>query len=327
MISRRRIVFALGASALAAPFAAFAQQQGNVWRVGCLAQGTLDTGNFRKYFTQGMRELGYVVGKNLIIDWSAAEGDSGRLPALAAGLVRLKPDVIVVQGTPAARAAQMATTTIPIVMATMGDPIGSGLVKSLARPGGNSTGMSIMVAELGPKHLELLRRAVPKATRIAVLVYPGNPVSVAALKNIQAVAQKLGASIQAFEARTPGEIAGAFAAIAGKKAEALVVPQESLFSQHRAQIVELAARHRLPTIGGSIENAEGGFLMSYGQDSKENFRYAATYVDKIFKGANPGDLPIEQPTVFDFAVNLKTAKALGIKIPQSILLQATKVIE
>ena len=149
MISRRRIVFALGASALAAPFAAFAQQQGNVWRVGCLAQGTLDTGNFRKYFTQGMRELGYVVGKNLIIDWSAAEGDSGRLPALAAGLVRLKPDVIVVQGTPAARAAQMATTTIPIVMATMGDPIGSGLVKSLARPGGNSTGMSIMVAELG----------------------------------------------------------------------------------------------------------------------------------------------------------------------------------
>ena len=208
----------------------------------------------------------------------------------------------------------------------MGDPIGSGLVKSLARPGGNSTGLSIMIAELGPKLLELLHGMVPGIKRVAVLVNPANPVSTAAAKNVLAAAEKVGVSVQRVDAGTRQEISEAFAAMVRGKAEALIVPQESFFSQQRAQIVELAVKHRLPTMGGSAENAEGGFLMAYGQSNRDTFHRAAIYVDKILKGASPGDLPVEQPTKFDLVINLKTAKALSIKVPQSILLQATKVI-
>lgn len=212
-------------------------------------------------------------------------------------------------------------------MPSMGDPVGSGLVRSLARPGGNSTGLSIMIAELGPKQLELLHATVPKAALFAVLGNPLNPGQRTALKTIHVAAAKLGIEVLPIEASNPQEIAGGFASMARQHAGALIVPQDSLFTTQRSEIVDLAAKHRLPLIGGSNENAAGGFLMSYGQNSRNNFRRAATLVDKIFKGANPGDLPGEQPTVFDLAINLKTAKALGIKIPQSVRLQATEVIE
>ena len=330
MTTRRKIVIALCAGMITAPLGAFAQQPGRVWRVGFLAQLHLvhdESDPFFGAFMQGMRELGYIPGKNLVIEWRSAEGDSARLAELAADLVRMKVDVLVAQGTPAARASQKATTTLPIVMASMGDPIGSGLVKSLARPGGNSTGLSIMIAELGPKLLELLRRMVPGIKRVGVLVNPANPVSSAAAKNVSTAAEGANIKVQRLDARTPQEITEAFAAMVRGKTEGLIVPQESLFSQQKAQIVELAGRQGLPIIGGSAENAEAGFLMAYGQNNRETLRRAAIYVDKILKGAIPGDLPVEQPTKFDLVVNLKTAKALGVNVPQSILLQATKIIE
>ena len=247
MVTRRRVVLALGAGALTAPLASFAQQQGKVWRVGFLAQRHLDlVDSDYNYgpFTQGMRELGYVVGKNLVIEWRSAEGKAERLPELAAELVRLKLDVLATGGTPAAQAAQKATTAIPIVMVNVGDPVGSGLVKSLARPGGNSTALSIMTTDLGPKLLEMLLGTVPKVTRVAVLVNPSNASVVALLKNVQAAAQKVGVKIQSVEASTPQEIANGFAVMARQNAGALIVPSEALFIQQKSQIVELVAKHR-----------------------------------------------------------------------------------
>ncbi len=329
MITRRRIVLAFGATALS-PKMSFAQPQGKVWRVGFLAQRHLDFVDADySYgpFTQGLRELGYVVGKNLVIEWRSAERKSERLPELAAELVRLKLDVLVTSGTPASLAAQKATTTIPIVMAGVGDPVGSGLVKSLARPGGNSTGLANMTAELGPKLLEMLRGMAPKVIRVAVLVHPANVSTTALLKNVQAAALKVGVKIQPVEASTPQEIDNGFAAMARQNAGALIVPREQLFSQQRSQILELTAKQRLPSIGSFSDYVEAGGLMSYGNNIRESYRRAATYVDKIFKGANPGDIPVEQPTHFELFVNMKTAKALGVKVPQSILVQATKVIE
>ena len=334
MNNRRKLVLALGAGALAqfaslAPLVSFAQQR-KVWRVGFLAYRHVDFVDADFYygpFTQGMRELGYVVGRNLVIEWRSAEGKSERLPELAAELVRLKVDVLATQGTPASLAAQKATTAIPIVMLGVGDPVGSGLVKSLARPGGNSTGLSSMTADLGPKQLEMLRSMVPKVTLVAVLVNPSNANMTILLKNVQAAAQRVGVKIQPVEASTPQEIANGFAAMARQSAGALIVLREALFQQQKNQIVELAAKQQLPSIGGYGEYVEAGGLMSYGQNIRENYRRAATYVDKIFKGANPGDLPVEQPTQFELFINRKTANALGLKIPNSILLQATKVIE
>ena len=330
MVTRRRVVIVLGASALAAPFAPFAQQQGKVWRVGFLAYRHVDFVDADYYygpFTRGLRELGYVVGKNLVIEWRSAEGKSERLPELAAELVRLKVDVLATGGTPATQAAQKATTAIPIVMISVGDPVGSGLVKSLARPGGNSTGLSNISAELGPKQLEMLLGMVPTIGRVAVLVNPSNATTTLGLKNVQAVAQRVGVKIQPVEASTPGEIANAFVAMARQNAGALIVLREAFFQQQKNQIVELAAKQRLPSIGGYSEYVEAGGLMSYGQNLRENYKRAATYVDKIFKGANPGDLPVEQPTQFELFINRKTANALGLKIPNSMLVQATKVIE
>ncbi|MGH6630457.1 MAG: ABC transporter substrate-binding protein, partial [Burkholderiales bacterium] len=260
-------------------------------------------------------------------EWRSAEGKFERLPELAADLVRLKLDVLATAGTSAALAAQKATATIPIVMINVGDPVGAGLVKSLARPGGNSTALSIMTADLAPKRLEMLRGMVPKVTRVAVLVNPSNVSNTLGLKNIQAAAQKVGVKIQPVDASTPQEIANGFAVMARQKAEALIVSLEALFQQQKNQIVELSAKHRLPSIGTYGEYVEAGGLVSYGNNIRENYRRAATYVDKIFKGANPGDLPVEQPTTFELVINLKTAKALGIKVPQSLLLRATKAIE
>ena len=329
MITRRKIVIALGAGALA-PFASLAQQQGKVWRVGFLSArhvDFVDSDYIYGPFTQGLRELGYVVGKNLMIEWRSAEGKSERLTELAAELVRLKVDVLATGGTAASLAAQKATTAIPIVMISVGDPVDSGLVKSLARPGGNSTGLSNMSTELGPKMMEMLRGMAPKVNRVAVLVHPSNTANISALKAIQAAAQKLGVKIQPIEAGTPQEIANGFTVMTRQNANALIVPRDQFFTQQKSQIVELVAQRRLPSISGNSEFVEAGGLMSYGQNLGEPFRRAATYVDKIFKGANPGDLPVEQPTVFERFINRNTANALGLKIPNSMLAQATKVIE
>ena len=329
MNTRRKLVIAIGAGALA-PRASFAQAPGKVWRVGFLSVRHLDfvdSDFVYGPFTQGMRKLGYVEGKNLVIEWRSAEGKAERLPELAAELVRLKVDVLATFGTPASLAAQKVTTTIPMVMISVGDPVGAGLVKSLARPGGNSTALSTMTADLGPKLLEMLLSMAPKVTRVAILVNPANAYLAGLLKSIQAAAQQLGAKIQPVEAGTPQEIANGFAAMARQKAGALIVPLEQLFQQQKNQIVELVAKHRLPSIGAYAEYAEAGGLMSYGQNVGENFRRAATHIDKIFKGANPGEIPVEQPTRFEMVVNIKTAKALGLKVPQSILILATKVIE
>ena len=253
MITRRKIVIALGSGALVSPLSSFAQPSTKVWRVGFLAQRHLDfvdaDVNYGP-FMQGMRELGYVEGKNLVIEWRSAEGKIERLPELAAELARLKLDVLATAATPAAQAAQKATTAIPIVMIAVGDPVGTGLVKSLARPGGNSTALSLMTVELVPKRLEMLRAMAPKVTRVAVLVNPVNTANTMGLKNVQAAAKKHGVTILPVEASTPQEIANGFAVMARQNAGALIVPLEPLFTQQKNQIVEFAAKQRLPSIGG-----------------------------------------------------------------------------
>ena len=329
MTTRRKLVIAMGAGALA-PLASFSQTPGKVWRVGFLAQRRVefvDADSIFGPFTQGMRELGYTEGKNLAITWRSSEGNIERLTELAAELVRLNPDVLVTNGTPASVAAQKATAAIPIVMVNVADPLATGLVRSLARPGGNSTALSTIGAELGPKLLELLHTMAPKAQRVAVLVNPGNAVAAPTLENLLAASAKLGLKMQPVEARTAQEIVTGFGTMARQKAGALVVMLDPFFVQQKDQIAELAAKHRLPSIAGHGEYAQAGGLMIYGQTIRENYKRAAIYVDKIFNGTKAGELPVEMPTRFEMFINMKTAKALGLKVPQSILIQATTVIE
>ena len=330
MNKRRKIILALGASALAVPFGAVAQQQGKIWRIGFLSTRRVeisDSDFAYGPFRQGMRELGYVEGRNLVIEWRSAEGKTERLPAMAAELVQLKVDLIVAASTPGVAAAQKATTTIPIVMTSTLDPVGSGFVASLAHPGGNITGLKNFFGDLGPKHLEMLRSVAPKLTRVAMLLNPGNAGMAAVLKNVQAAAQKFGVTILPFDAASPREIESAFSKMTQQKTGALIVVADAVFITQAHQIAELAVKNRLPSIQANREYAEAGGLMSYGNSLAANYRRAATYVDKIFKGAKPGDIPVEQPTTFELAINMKSAKALGLKIPNSILVQATKVIE
>ena len=328
--TRRALLIAFGAAVLAAPLGSFAQQQGKVWRIGFLSlrsrPASPDSDVFGA-FRRGMRELGYVEGKNLVIEWRSADGKSERLPALAAELVQLKVDIIMAGGTPAISAAQKVTTTIPIVMGTVGDPVGSGFVASLARPGGNITGVSSLTSELSPKQLEMLRSMVPKLSRVAVLVNPANSFHATVLENVQAAAHRTGVTILALEARTPQEIGNTFAVMSQKKTRAVIVVRDSLFNQQVREIAALAVKYRMPSIHGVREYVEAGGLMSYGQNPADNYQRAATYVDKILKGAKPGDLPVEQPTKFELFINRKTAKALGLTIPQSLLISADKVIE
>jgi putative ABC transport system substrate-binding protein len=330
MNKRRRLVVALGASLLASPFDSFAQQQGKVWRVGFLSQRSrpesLDADDFGG-FPRGMRELGYVEGRNLVIEWRFADGKLERLTELAAELVRLKVDVILAAGTPATSVAQRATATIPIVMASIADPVGSGLVASLAHPGGNTTGTSNYGNDISPKLLEMILSIVPKLSRAAVLMNPDNPAQSIWLKNIQISAQKTGVKILPVEARTPQEIERAFSVISREKAGAVIVSGEGLFMEQQRRVAELAAKYRLPSISNRKVNVEVGYLLSYGPNNADNFRRPATYVDKILKGAKPADLPVEQPTTFELTINGKTAKALGIKIPKELLLRADQVIE
>ena len=274
-----------------------------------------------------MRELGYVEGKNLVIEWRFADTKYERFPSLAAELVKMNVDVIVSNGTAATSAAQKSTTTIPVVMVNANDPVVSGFVKSLAHPEGNITGLSNLAAELSPKHLEMLQSMVPKLSRVAVLMNPNNSSHITALKNIQAAAQTARVAILHMEARTAPEIEKAFSAMTQGKAGAVIVPRDGLFIQQVRQIAELAAKHRLPAIAGVREYVEAGGLMSYGSSISDHYRRTATYVDKILKGAKPGDLPVEQPTKFELVLNLRTAKALGMTFPHGVLLRADEVVQ
>ncbi len=330
MNARRSLILALGAAVLATPLGTFAQQPGKVWRVGFLSPrrrpASLDS-DYYGAFPRRMSELGYVEGRNLIIEWRFADGEYERLPGMAAELVQLKVDVIMALGPPGAIAAQKATTTIPIVIVVSTDPVGVGLVKSLAQPGGNITGLSNLAGDLSSKHLEMLLTLVPKLSRVAVLVNPGNAAHARILMNVQAAAQKGGIKVLPVEAQTPQEIERAFSTMAREHAGAVIVVLDPLFIQQVLQIAEQATRHRLPSIFANREYAEVGGLMSYGQNQVDIYRRAAGYVDRILKGAKPSDLPVEQPTTLELFINRKTAKALGLAIPQSLLISANKVIE
>jgi len=328
MNNRRKLVIALGAGALAAPLATFAQQKDKVWRIGFL--GTATASGFAgrvEALRAGLRDLGYVEGKNIVIEFRWAEGKYERLPELAAELVRLKVDVIVTHGSVGTPAARAATTTIPIVMATSGDAVGSGLVASLARPGGNVTGMASFSPEGVAKRLELLKDAFPRTRQVAFLLNPDNPGNLKlGFPAIEAAAKSLKLELQQFGVRGPGDIDSSFAAMAKRPVDAVVSADDAVLIANAGAIAKLAAKMRLPSIGSS-EFAEAGGLMAYGVNRRETFRRAAYFVDRIFKGAKPADLPVEQATRFETVVNLKTAKALGITIPQSFLLRTDRVIE
>jgi putative tryptophan/tyrosine transport system substrate-binding protein len=310
-----------------------AQPPAQVARIGYLVTGGLASPETRVLldaFRQGLRERGYVEGQNIVVEYRAADGQLERFPALAAELVQLKPEVIVAQGTPAARAAQQATTTIPIVTPVMGDPVGDGLVASLARPGGNITGLTFLGPELVPKRLELLKEALPGVSRVAALWHPGaygERTMSAMVQETEAAARTLGMHLQLVEVRGPDEFDRAFATITSAHADALLVLPSAMLFNERRRLVDLAARHRLPAMYQLGEFVELGGLMAYGASITDLVRRSATHVDKILKGATPADLPVEQPTKFELGINLKTAKALGLTMPPTLLFQADKVIQ
>ncbi len=319
------VVLALGL--LAPPLGAEAQQAGRVPRVGFLYPGSSARLARLEGFWQGLRELGYVEGQNIVIERRAAEGRYERLPHLAAELVSLRPDVLVGVGTPGAVAAKGATRTIPIVIVAVGDPVGTGLVSSLARPGSNITGVSLVNVEFSGKRLQLLKEALPKVSRLAVLWNPLNPLNAAVLKETQSAAAALGVTLQLLAVEGPEDLPSALAAVTRERAGALIVVPDSMLLSHRRSIIDFAAKNRLPAMYNFIEETEDGGLMSYGANLFEHYRRAAAYVDKILKGAKPADLPVEQPTKLELVINLKTAKALGLRIPQSLLIRADQVIQ
>jgi putative tryptophan/tyrosine transport system substrate-binding protein len=303
-----------------------AQQPKKVPRIGFLSP-TSDDSRVES-FRQGLRELGYVDGQNIAIEYRWAEGRFDQLPNLAGELVRHNVDMIVAVVTQASLAAKKATGTIPIVMIGVSDPVGSGLVSSLARPGANITGTSSMTAEVVGKQLELLKEILPKISRVAALWNPANPIFQAIqLRETKDAAQALGMRLQLMEARIPDEIDHAFAAVARERTRALIVLNDPVFTAHRKRIAELSAKQRLAAVSGTLEYPEAGGLMAYGPSFPDMYRRAATYVDKILKGAKPADLPVEQPTKFELVINLKAAKEIGLTIPQSVLFRADKVIK
>lgn len=318
------------AALAAAPRALLAQPPRRIARIGYLSSTArppdVDASAFGG-LVQGMRDLGHVEGKTFVMEWRFADGNADRFPVHARELVALKVDAIVTSSTTAARAAQEATRTIPIVLAASGDPVGSGLVKSLARPDGNITGVSQNLAESGPKSLELLKTVLPNVSRMGLLWNSANPASAPVQQRVLAGAPALGVQIVAREARTTEEIEPAIAALARERVGATFVMADGIYFSNRQRIVQLGSSHRMPMLFQQREYAELGGLMSYGQPLRESIRRAAAYVDKILKGAKPADLPIEQPTLYELVVNLRTAKALGITIPQSVLLRANRVIE
>jgi len=318
----------LAVSCVLAPLAGEAQQAGKVWRVGVLEPGDLNArAHFVDALNRRLRELGYEEGRNLSIELRFADGKLESLPALAAELVSLKVDAIVASTTPSIRAAQKATSTIPIVMSTVGDPVEAGFVASFARPGGNITGRTTQAPELMGKRVQLFKEAVPKLTNVAVLLDTRNTHEVHGFKEVTAAAQTLGIKLQSFEVRGLDEIEAAFAAMAVRRADGLMVFENAINNSFRKRIVDLAARYRLPGMYPFRDFAEGGGFMSFGAAIIDNYRQAAVYIDKIFKGAKPANLPVEQPTQFELVINLKTAKALGLTIPPSVIQRADQVIE
>jgi ABC-type uncharacterized transport system substrate-binding protein len=329
----RRAFLAGAATLFAAPLAAEGQQPAKVPRLGWLLSGSLESPESRAVlgaFRQEARDRGYVEGQNIVIEYRAAEGRIDRFPALATDLVRLKVDLIIAGSTPAARAAQQTTTTIPIVAPTMGDPVGDGFVASLARPGGNITGLTFLGPELVPKRLELLKEALPKVSRVAGLWHPGNlseRTTKDMLSQTETAARTLGVQLQLVGVRNPDELDRAFSTMARQRADALLIFPSAMLYNERRRVINLAEKHGLPSVYAAKEFVELGGLISYGANIPDLFRRAVTYVDKILKGAKPADLPVERPTKFEFVINLKTAKALGLTIPQSLLLKADQVIE
>jgi putative tryptophan/tyrosine transport system substrate-binding protein len=303
-----------------------AQQPAPPRHIGVVLGGFSLDSNEALAFRQGLRDVGYVEGRDVVIEWRSGAGDSGRIPTLVADLVQRRPDVIVVDTTVATRAAKSATSAIPIVMTVNFDPVGSGLVANLAHPGGNVTGLSAMGSEMSSKRLQLLKEMMPGITRVAVLWNPDTPYSPKAIAQLKAAAPSLSMTLTSFPVRTPGEIDSAFSAISRTHAQALYLVEDALFEANRPALFKLALKARLPIICWVRHWPEEGGLMSYGPSISDLFRRSAGYIDKILKGANPADLPIEQPTKFELVVNLKTAKALGITIPESILLRADEVI-
>jgi putative ABC transport system substrate-binding protein len=302
------------------------QQRDSPRRIGVLLLVFSAESNWAQQFRQGLRDAGYVEGRDVAIEWRSASGDYARVPESAADLVQRKVDVIVVESTVAAQAAKRATSTIPIVMALVADPVASGLVANLAHPGGNVTGLSLMTSELSAKRLQLLKETIPRLTRVAVLWNPDTPWHAKVIEELKAVAPSLSIELSFVSVKTPEQFDPAFSSVGRAHAQALYVIEDPFFFTHRTTLLKLASKARLPTMYGPREYVDEGGLMSYGANIGNLFRRSAGYVDKILKGAKPADLPIEQPTKFELVVNLKTAKALGITIPQSILLRADEVI-
>jgi len=325
-MDRRQLLVVLG-GALAAPFAVRAQQQ-RVYRIGFLGNSTAALeANLVGPFREGLRDLGYVEGRNIVIEYRWAEGKYERFPELIAELVALNVEIIVTAGTPAALAVKRAMVRIPLVMAAVGDPVGAGLVESLARPGGNFTGLTAIAPDLEGKRLELLREIVPKVSRVSFLLNPENALTVASEKQARAAAKVLRVDVQFVEVREDSHFDQAFDKIAKERPDAFIVLADRVFLHNRARIVDFAARNRVPAVYPYRELVEAGGLMSFGPNYADMHRRAATYVDKILKGAKPGNLPVEQPTKFELIINLKPAKALGLTIPQSLVLRADEVIQ
>jgi putative tryptophan/tyrosine transport system substrate-binding protein len=324
-MKRREFIGLLGGAAVAWPLAVRAQQLGRIVRIGYLSPARLP--QLLQALHNGLRELGFVEGQSVVIDYRFAEGQTKTMDELAAELVRLGPDVIVTVASGAALAAKRATTTIPIVMATVGEPVGIGLVASLARPGGNITGVTLYGSELARKRLELLKETIPGVRRVALLGNAANPFSAFSWNEIQPAGPALGLELRLFAIRELGELPASFAAMKRDGVDSLVVLSDALFNATRKNIIALAAEHRLPAMFEAREFAEDGGLMAYGPNIAEMTRRSASLIAKIIKGANPGDLPIEQPTTFELIINVQTGKALGVTFPATVLLRADKVIE
>ena len=325
---RRDFLALLGGAVAAVPLAVAAQEARKLPRIGFLGNSTASLeANLVGPFRESLRNLGYVEGRNISIEYRWAEGNYDRFPTLIAELIALKFDVIVTAGTPAALAVKKATASIPLVMVAVGDPVGTGLVASLGRPGGNVTGLTSIAPELEGKRLELLKEALPRVSRVAVLWNPANAYQIGSEKEVQAAAKVLRISVVSLPVRSPEELGNAFAAIPREHADAILVLADRLFLHNRERIADFAIKNRLPGMNAYRELVEAGGLMSFGPSYAMMHRQAATYVDKILKGAKAGDMPIEQPAKFELVMNLKTAKALGLTIPQSLLLRADEVIQ
>ena len=322
------IGFIITLGILLGSLAAQAQQTGNVYRIGFLGNSTAALeANLVGPFREGLRDLGYVEGRDVLVEYRWAEGKYDRFPALIGELLALKVAVIVTAGTPATLAVKKATTSVPIVMSAVGDPVGTGIVTSLSHPGGNITGLTAISTEMDAKRLELLREVVPSVSYIALLWNAGSPLQVLAEKQVQAAAQVLRMRVLSLGVKTEEEIKNALAVMARERPDALLVLADRLLLHHRALIMDFATRHRLPGVHAYRELVEAGGLMSFGPSYADMHKRAAYFVDRILKGAKPGDLPVERPLTFELVINLKVAKALGLTIPQSVLLRGTEVIQ